>query len=97
MHVSRALEKFRATHKKGYHMVHCWDLLKNNNKWMTSFAADVGITLRVTDVALSCIDQLEAHEDTRRLDGPLGRRTRRFLDGQDKEANKQGKIGSKLL
>ena len=39
MQVSRALEKFRATHKKCYHMVHCWDLLKNNNKWMTSFAA----------------------------------------------------------
>ncbi|XP_051215878.2 uncharacterized protein [Lolium perenne] len=37
--VSRALEKFRATHKKGFHMVHCWDVLKNANKWMTSFAS----------------------------------------------------------
>nr|XP_051208285.1 uncharacterized protein LOC127325530 [Lolium perenne] len=37
--VSRALEKFRATHKKGFHMVHCWDVLKNANKWMTSYAA----------------------------------------------------------
>ena len=57
----------------------------------------MGITLRVTSIALFGIDKLEAHEDTRRLDGPLGRRTRRFLDGQVKEANKQGKIGSKLL
>ena len=57
----------------------------------------MGITLRVTDVALSCIDQLEAHEDTRRLDGPLGRCTKRFLDGQDKEAAEQGKIGFKPI
>nr|XP_051202675.1 uncharacterized protein LOC127316318 [Lolium perenne] len=37
--VSRALEKFRATHKKGFHMVHCWNVLKDANKWMTSYAA----------------------------------------------------------
>ncbi|XP_071679820.1 uncharacterized protein [Lolium perenne] len=36
---SRALQKFRATHKKGFHMVHCWELLKDNSKWMISFAA----------------------------------------------------------
>jgi hypothetical protein len=33
------LQKFRATHKKGFHMVHCWELLKDNSKWMISFAA----------------------------------------------------------
>ncbi|KAK1692539.1 hypothetical protein QYE76_009236 [Lolium multiflorum] len=36
-------------------------------------AGDVGITLRVTDIALSCAAQLEAHEDTRQQGGPLGR------------------------
>ncbi|KAK1631584.1 hypothetical protein QYE76_005899 [Lolium multiflorum] len=33
------LGEVRATHKKGFHMVHCWDVLKNANKWMTSYAA----------------------------------------------------------
>ncbi|KAK1660770.1 hypothetical protein QYE76_048929 [Lolium multiflorum] len=37
--VSRALEKFKATHKKGFHMVHCWDKRKSTQKWQTSFAA----------------------------------------------------------
>ncbi|KAK1663499.1 hypothetical protein QYE76_051658 [Lolium multiflorum] len=37
--VSRALERFNAVHKKGYHMVHCWDKLKDAQQWKTSFAA----------------------------------------------------------
>jgi hypothetical protein len=44
---------------------------------------DMGITLRVTDIALSCTAQLEAHEDTRWQDGPLGRCWRGFLEEQD--------------
>ncbi|KAK1589989.1 hypothetical protein QYE76_017865 [Lolium multiflorum] len=39
MTVSRALERFTAVHKKGYHMVHCWEKLKDAEKWKTSFAA----------------------------------------------------------
>ena len=53
----------------------------------------MGITLRVTDIALSYI---EAHEDTWRKDGPPGRRTIRILDGQGKEAAEQGNIRSKI-
>nr|XP_051221673.1 glutathione S-transferase T3-like [Lolium perenne] len=37
--VSRALERFKAVHKKGYHMVHRWNKLKDAQKWKTSFAA----------------------------------------------------------
>jgi hypothetical protein len=33
------LEKFKATHKKGFHMVHCWDKLKEAMKWIVSYAA----------------------------------------------------------
>jgi hypothetical protein len=39
LQVSRALERFKAVHKKGYHMVHCWEKLKDAQKWKTSFAA----------------------------------------------------------
>ena len=53
-----------------------------------SGATDVGITLRVTSIALSDIDKLGAHEATRRRDGPLGRCVRRFLGGQDQETYK---------
>ena len=56
---------------------------------------DVGITLRVTDIALSCAAQLEAHEDTRWLGGPLGRCRRGFLEEQDMEGAEQGKIGDR--
>lgn len=52
MQVSRALEKFRATHKKGFHMVHCWDVLKNSNKWMTSFASYNEAVRNVTAINL---------------------------------------------
>ena len=45
----------------------------------------MGITLRVTDIALSYVAQLEAHEDTRWQGGPLGRCWRRFLEEQDRE------------
>ncbi|KAK1699490.1 hypothetical protein QYE76_016187 [Lolium multiflorum] len=38
--VPRVLEKFRVTHKKGFHMVHCWDVLKDAEKWKTSFASN---------------------------------------------------------
>ena len=57
-----------------------------------SGATDVGTTLRVTDIALSCIDQMEAHESTRWQDGPLGRCGGRLLEVQDTEEAEQGKI-----
>ncbi|XP_071677977.1 uncharacterized protein [Lolium perenne] len=31
--VSWALDRFKAVHKKGYHMVHCWEKLKGAQKW----------------------------------------------------------------
>lgn len=31
--VFRALERFKAVHKKGYHMVHCWEKLEDTQKW----------------------------------------------------------------
>ena len=53
---------------------------------------DVGITLWVTDIALSCAAQLEAHEDTRRQGGPLGRCRRRSLEEQGKREAEQRKF-----
>jgi hypothetical protein len=56
----------------------------------SSSVVDVGITLRVTIIALSYTAQLEAHEDTRRQGGPLGRCRRRFVEEQDgEEPNKE--------
>ena len=50
----------------------------------------MGITLRVTDIALSRTAQLEAHEDTRWQGGPLGRCREKFLEEQDrKQPNKE--------
>jgi hypothetical protein len=57
-----------------------------------SGATDVGITLRVTNVALPYTVQLEAHEGTRWQDGPLGRCGGRLLEVQDTEEAEQGKI-----
>jgi hypothetical protein len=33
------LERFKATHKKGFYMVHCWDLLKDAPKLRVGYAA----------------------------------------------------------
>ena len=30
---------FRAKEKKGFHMVHCWEKLKEANKWRLSYAS----------------------------------------------------------
>ena len=55
----------------------------------------MGITLRVTGIALSRIAQLEAHEDNRWQGGPLGRCNGRFLEVQDTEGAEQGKFRDK--
>jgi hypothetical protein len=47
--------------------------------------SDVGITLRVTDIAIFCTVQLKAHEDTRWQGGPVGRCWKIFLEEQDRE------------
>jgi hypothetical protein len=33
------LEKSKATHQKGFHMVHCWDKLKETMLWRVGYAA----------------------------------------------------------
>ena len=33
------MERFKVVHKMGYHMVDCWEKLKDAQKWKTSFAA----------------------------------------------------------
>ena len=51
----------------------------------------MGITLRVTTIALPYTAQVEAHEGTRRQDGPLGRCGERLLEIQDAERDEEGK------
>jgi hypothetical protein len=58
---------------------------------------DVGITLRVTVIALSYTAELEAHEDSRWRGGPLGRCRRRFLEEQDEEEPNKESLGLGLL
>jgi hypothetical protein len=58
---------------------------------------DMGITLRVTVISLSCMAQLEAHEDTRWQAGPLRRCGRRFLEGQDEEEPNKESLDLGLL
>jgi hypothetical protein len=53
---------------------------------------DVGINFRVTDIALSCTAQLEAHEDTRWQGGLQRRCQRRFIEEQDEEAKDTWKV-----
>ena len=57
-----------------------------------SGATDVGITLRLTNIALPYTVQMEAHEGTRREGGPLGWCGGRLLEVQDTEEAEQGKI-----
>jgi hypothetical protein len=57
----------------------------------------VGITLRITDVALPYTVKLEAHEGTRWQDGPLGRCKGRFLEVQDAEGAEQGKFRDRSI
>ncbi|KAK1603245.1 hypothetical protein QYE76_000006, partial [Lolium multiflorum] len=57
--VPQVLEYFKAKHKKGYHMVHCWNALKEAHKWRLGYAAYMDIvnngTTRVT-VAIDGVD-----------------------------------------
>ena len=57
----------------------------------------MGITLRVTNVALPYAVQLEAHEGTRWQDGPLGRCGGGLLEVQDTEEAEQEKIGNRSI
>ena len=39
LQVPRALAYFRDKNGKGFHMVHCWQQLKEANKWKLSYAS----------------------------------------------------------
>jgi hypothetical protein len=55
-------------------------------------AADVGITLRVPNVALPLVAQPVAHEGTRRPGGPLLRFLRGILEAQGKKTKNTRKV-----
>jgi hypothetical protein len=95
---ARVWERFRLVGASGNEVVGTsrmmgLELRRPHACWWTAWTrADVGITLRVTVIALSCPVQLEAHEDTRWQDGPLGRCRRGFLEENKTKRNRTRKV-----